>query len=164
MASRYKGPLKAFRIARVKFPIFDGAGAALGGARWNTTGQRVIYAADSYAGALLEILVHSNLGRVPRGFSWIEIHIPARVAVEEITASALPGWDESDCSVSQEFGSRWFTEMRTAVLLVPSVAASAMGRNVLINQNHPQFRFMSASRPRAVAWDRRLFRRAPATR
>jgi RES domain-containing protein len=164
MASRYKGPLKAFRIARAKFPIFDGAGAALAGARWSTKGQRVIYAADSYAGALLEILVHSNLGRVPRGFSWIEIRIPARVAIEEITAGDLPGWDERDCAVSQKFGSRWFVEMRSAVLVVPSVPASAMGRNILINQNHPQFRFISASRPRSVIWDQRLFRRGPGTK
>jgi RES domain-containing protein len=79
MASRYKGPLQAFRIARAKFSLFDGTGAAIGGARWNTKGQRVIYAAESYATALLEILVHSNLGRVPRGFGFIEIHVPAEV-------------------------------------------------------------------------------------
>jgi RES domain-containing protein len=159
MASRYKGPLQAFRIAQAKFPLFDGTGAALGGARWNVKGQRVIYAAESYAGALLEILVHSNLGRVPRGFASIEIHIPAEVDIEEIIASDLPKWDSPDCTASQSFGSGWYSEMRSAVLVVPSVAGSGMGRNILLNQDHPQFHLVSASVPRPVKWDPRLFGR-----
>jgi len=37
----------------------------LHGARWNSPGRRVIYASETYAGALLEILVHAS-GSVPR--------------------------------------------------------------------------------------------------
>ncbi|MGB2641966.1 MAG: RES domain-containing protein [Candidatus Acidiferrum sp.] len=161
MASRYKGPLKAFRIAQASFPLFDGTGAALSGARWNAKGQRVIYAAESYATALLEILVHSNLGRVPARFAFIEIHIPAEVEIEEITPEDLPRWDALDCRESPSFGSRWYTEMRSAVLVVPSVAATARERNVLINQEHPQFPSITASVPRPMHWDPRLFRRQP---
>lgn len=159
MASQYKGPLRAFRIARAKFPLFDGTGAAIAGARWSVKGQRVIYAALSYEGALLEILVHSNLGRVPRGFASIEIHIPAEVDIEEVTPNDLPEWDAPNCAASQTFGSRWYKEMRSAVLVVPSVAGSGVGRNVLLNQEHPQFHLLSASRPQPVKWDKRLFRR-----
>ena len=159
MASRYKGPLRAFRIARGKFPLFDGSGAAIAGARWNIKRQRVIYAAESYASALLEILVHSNLARVPRGFAFIEIHIPDEIDIEEITASDLPKWDASDCVASQSFGSRWYSEMRSAVLVVPSLAAGGHQRNILINQDHPQFHLLSTSPPKPVKWDRRLFRR-----
>jgi len=162
MASRYKGPLQAFRIARAKFPLFDGAGAAIAGARWNVIGQRVIYAAESYATALLEILVHSNLARVPRGFAFIEIHITNEIDIEEITASDLPKWDASDCVASRSYGSRWYIEMRSAVLVVPSLAASGRQRNILINQDHPQFQLLSASPPKHVKWDRRLFRRQTA--
>jgi RES domain-containing protein len=164
MASRYKGPLRAFRIARAKFPLFDGTGAATVGARWNLKGQRVIYGADSYASALLEILVHSNLGHVPRGFASSEIHIPAQVDIEEITAGDLPGWDTSDGSVSQSFGSRWYTEMRTPVLVVPAVPSNGMGRNILINQDHSDFALISASPARPVKWDGRLFRRRRAAK
>ena len=159
MASQYKGPLQAFRIARAKFPLFDGTGAAIGGAHWNTKGQRVIYAAESFATALLETLVHSNLARVPRGFAFIEIHIPSEIEIEEITASDLPKWDVSDCLASQSFGSRWYSEMRSAVLVVPSLAASGRQRNILVNQDHPQFPLLSASPPKPVKWDRLLFRR-----
>jgi RES domain-containing protein len=157
MASRYKGPLEAFRIGRARFPLFDGIGAALGGARWNVKGQRVIYAADSYAGALLEVLVHSNVGRVPRGFAFIEIHIPSAVDIEEIVPTDLPKWEAPDFAASQSFGSDWYNEKRTAILVVPSVPGNGMGRNVLVNQEHPQFHLLSASPPRPVKWDRRLF-------
>jgi RES domain-containing protein len=159
MASRYKGPLRAFRIARAKFPLFDGTGAALGSARWNVKGQRVIYAAESYALALLEVLVHSNLGRVPRGFASIEIQIPADIDIEEITGDDLPKWDAPDFLASQSFGGRWYQEMRSPVLVVPSLVAGGFGRNILINQDHPQFHLLSASSPHPVKWDRRLFRR-----
>jgi RES domain-containing protein len=159
MASRYKGPLRAFRIARAKFPIFDGTGAAVAGARWNVKGQRVIYAAESYGGALLEILVHSNLGRVSRGFASIEIHIPAEVDIEEIAPNGLPKWDAQDCVASELFGGRWYKEMRTAVLVVPSVSGGGIGRNILVNQDHTQFHLVSASPAQPVKWDPRLFRR-----
>jgi RES domain-containing protein len=158
MASRYKGPLRAFRIGRAKFALFDGAGAALSGARWNSKGERVIYAADSYAGALLEVLVHANLGRVPRGFVCIEIHVPREVEIEEITAKDLPKWDAADYAPSQAFGSQWYRERRTAVLVVPSVPGNGKARNVLINQEHPDFKKIKASSPAPVNWDPRLFR------
>ncbi len=51
----------AFRIADKRFPIFDGTGARLVGGRWNSPGKAVIYAAETFAGAVLEVLVHSNL-------------------------------------------------------------------------------------------------------
>jgi RES domain-containing protein len=96
---------------------------------------------------------------VPRGFASIEIHVPAEVDIEEVTARDLPKWDAPDCMASQSFGSRWYVEMRSAVLVVPSVPGSGMGRNILLNQDHPQFHLLSASAPRPVKWDRRLFHR-----
>jgi RES domain-containing protein len=131
----------------------------MAGGRWNLKGLRVIYASESYGGALVEILVHGNLGRVPRGFASIEIHIPAEVDIEEITSKDLPNWDAQDCLASQSYGSRWYEKMRTAVLVVPSVPGGGIGRNVLLNQDHPKFHLLTASSPQAVKWDRRLFHR-----
>ena len=45
------------------------------GGRWNSPGRRVIYAAESYAGAMLEVLVNANIGRMPKHHGWIEILI-----------------------------------------------------------------------------------------
>lgn len=150
-------PLEVTRIGRAIHPLFDGAGAALHGARWNRKGQFVIYGSTSYAGALLEILVHSNLGRVPKGFASIRIHIPASVLIEELRPEDFPGWDAPDGDVSSAWGSQWYEEMRSAVLLVPSVPSGGIERNVLIHQRHPDFHLITASEPIPVRWDKRLF-------
>jgi RES domain-containing protein len=157
MASRRSGPLRAFRIADMRHTIFDGSGAMLHGARWNSPGRRVIYAAETYAGALLEILVHTN-GSVPRSQGYVQIEIPAGMAVEEITQDDVPRWDSPSFEAAREFGDRWYDERRTPVLMVPSVA-TLVERNVLINQEHPAFSLLRASEPLPVRWDARLWKR-----
>src|SRR6266545_8016268 len=120
MASRRSGPLRAFRIADMRHPIFDGTGAMLHGARWNSPGRRVIYAAETYAGALLEILVHAS-GSIPKGQGYVEIEIPAGLPIEEIAADDVPHWDSKSFESARAFGNRWYDERRTPALLVPSV-------------------------------------------
>ena len=137
--------------------MFDGTGSAITGARWTSMGRRVIYAAETYAGALLEILVHFNLGKTLRRDSWIEINVPASVLTEEIQAEDVPGWDAADRIVSRRFGDRWYRERRTPVLLVPSLVTHGIERNILLNQDHPGFAAISATAPREVDWDERLF-------
>ncbi len=127
------------------------------GARWTSTGRRVIYAAETYAGALLEILVHATIGRLTRSDSWIEITVPSSVLIEEIRSEDVPGWDAADRLASRKFGDRWYRERRTAVLLVPSLVTGGIERNILLNQDHPEFPAISATTPRDVTWDSRLF-------
>ena len=157
MASRRSGPLRAFRIADMRHAIFDGSGAMLHGARWNSPGRRVIYAAETYAGALLEILVHA-CGSVPCSQGYVEIEIPSGLSIEEITQDDLPRWDAPSFEAGQAFGDRWYDERRTPVLIVPSVV-TLVERNVLINQEHPEFSLVRASQPVAVRWDARLWKR-----
>ena len=155
MASRHSGPLRAFRIADMRYPIFDGTGAMLYGARWNSPGRRVIYAAETYAGALLEILVHAS-GAVPRSQGYVEIEIPARLSIEEVTPADVPRWDSRSYRAARAFGDRWYDEQRTPVLMVPSLV-TRVERNVLISQEHPDFRRIRATRPLPVRWDARLW-------
>lgn len=156
MASRRSGSLRAFRIADTRHPIFDGTGAMLHGARWNSPGRRIIYAAETYAGALLEILVHAS-GRLPPGLAYVEVEVPGSLAIEEVAAARLRGWDAPSYENSRAFGDRWYDEGRAPVLLVPSVV-TRIERNVLINQAHPDFAKIRASKPQAVRWDARLWR------
>jgi len=151
-------PRRAWRIADRRHNLFDGGGARLLGGRWNSPGRAVIYAAQSYAGALLEILVHAAIGRVPETMAWIEILIPYTVGAETIALDALPRWDAEDQRASRGFGDAWLTSGRSAVLLVPSLVTGGVEQNVLINPAHPDFAAITASRPAAVRWDRRLFR------
>ena len=157
MASLLDRPLRAYRIADRRRKIFDGHGASLLGGRWNSPGRRVIYAAETYAGAMLEVLVHANIGRVPKTHSWIEILIRKGVRVEEVYPADIPGWDSPDQRASRRYGDRWYDEGRTAVLLVPSLVARPEG-NIAINQDHPEFSRIRVSAPKPVIWDERLFR------
>ncbi len=148
-----------FRVADRRFPIFDGTGALLVGGRWNSPGRPVIHAAETFAGALLEILVHSNLGRVPKTHAAIEISIPDKVSVEILDVVRLSKWEAEDQIASRSFGDEWLSARRSAVLMVPSTVIRGHERNILINPLHPDFSFILAGAPVDVQWDKRLFQR-----
>jgi RES domain-containing protein len=151
--------MRAFRIADGRFPIFDGTGARLAGGRWNTPGRSVIYAVETFAGAMLEILVHTNLYRLPQNYSYVEVRVPETVGGERVSASDLPNWESADQAVTRSLGDRWLAEARSAVLIVPSVVTRGIEANVLLNPLHPDFCKIEASQPRPVHWDIRLFAR-----
>ena len=149
----------AYRIADARHPIFDATGAMLHGGRWNSRGLRVIYAAETYAGALLEVLVHSNLSQPPKNHKVIRIHTPGTVVMETLSPTELPDWYAEDMRTSRAFGDRWLRENRTAILRVPSVSTTGRESNLLFNPLHPQFALIKAGEPEPVDWDARLFRR-----
>lgn len=157
MKTPSKGPLIAFRIGDRRYPLFDGMGAALYGARWNSQGVHVIYAALSYAGALLEKLAQSGrVGCIPTTHQSIKIQIPSSVDVEEVTPDEVPNWNAPTLIASKAYGDAWLQEKRTVVLIVPSILA-AEEKNVLFNPAHPDFPLITASEPEDVVWDPRLF-------
>jgi RES domain-containing protein len=157
MVSRRKGPLTAYRIADKRHPIFDGTGASLLGARWNSPGGRVIYGACSYAGAMLEKLAQSGrLGEIPKTHQSLKIIIPESVEIEEILSEDVPGWNLPDLVESRRYGDRWLQEKRAAVLVVPAIIATEE-KNILINPEHPDFSLITTSEPQEVIWDPRLF-------
>ncbi len=147
-----------FRIADRRHPIFDGTGARLVGGRWNSPGRPVIYAAETFSGALLEMLVHSNLNRLPRDHAFVRIIIPDDVSLERVDENDVPGWQDEDKAASQSFGDNWLAEQRSAVLLVPSLVTEGIEHNILIDPMHPDFSKIHASVPQDVSWDERLFR------
>jgi len=147
----------AWRITKTRHPPFDGTGARLTGARWNSPGRPVIYAADSFAGAIVEILAHAAHPRtLPGPHHAVRIEVPEDVA-EVLDPAALPGWDERGAPVALAFGDHWLGEARSAALVVPSVPSRPIGRNVLINPDHPEARRIVVSDPFPVPWDERLF-------
>lgn len=149
--------LTAYRIADDRFPLLDGGGAFRLGGRWNSKGRYVIYAGIGFATAMLEKLVHTNIGRIPTGQQVAAITIPAHVKVEVLDPDLLPGWDRADLLAARAFGDAWYDSRRTAVLLVPSLPAMGLEHNALINQLHPEFAYIRAEQPQPVRWDARLF-------
>jgi len=147
----------AWRISKTRHPPYDGTGAQLRGARWNSPGRGVIYAADSYAGSILEVLAHALRPRtLPGAHHAVRIEIPDSL-VETLDAASLSGWDARGSPEALAFGDHWLDEQRTAVLVVPALPCRPVGQNVLINPAHPDARRIAVSTPFAVPWDERLF-------
>lgn len=146
----------AYRIgaANNKYPLFDGTGSTFFPGRWNTSRCRVIYAAEHYSTALLEKLVHSNTGKIPKNQQWIKITIPVGISYETVTTDSLTNWKDSN--ITQEFGDSWLKEKRSCILYVPSIIAP-VDNNILINEFHPQFPKLTTSINKPVIWDKRLF-------
>jgi RES domain-containing protein len=120
-------------------------------------GHPVIYGADSFAGAILELLAHATRPRtLPGPHHAVRIEIPDN-AIETLSAEQLPGWSLKGSPAARAFGDRWLTEARTPVLLAPAVPSQPIGQTVLINPAHPRTGEIVVSRPFVVPWDERLF-------
>lgn len=148
----------AYRIADGRHPIFDATGAMVHGGRWNSIGLPVIYASETYAAALLEVLVHANLSQPPKNHRVVQIDIPEEIKVETVAIERIEGWDAADMIASRAFGDKWIESKRTAVLRVPSVITRGRDSNLVINPAHPQFPFITWGPAEPVYWDARLFR------
>ncbi|MEE8445757.1 MAG: RES domain-containing protein [Alphaproteobacteria bacterium] len=150
--------MQAFRIADGRYPVFDGSGAEMRGGRWNSPGRKIVYAAERYSTAMLELLTRTRIGKVPKHHVWIRIDIPDDISTDQVPPEQIPGWDASGQGEAKAHGDAWYDSMRSAILFVPSVVARPE-RNLLINQLHPEFPRITASAPEPVIWDERLFRR-----
>ena len=149
--------MKLFRIADTRHAVWSGKGAMLVGGRFNSPGRPVIYAALTFAGAMLEVLVHARIGKVPKTHGWVEATVPDDLLVERHTAEMLPaGWDATALQIARQFGDAWLTESRSALLVVPSVVTHAEF-NVLVNPMHPDAARIVVADPQPVVWDERLF-------
>jgi RES domain-containing protein len=150
--------LVAYRIGSSAYPLLDGAGAAASdAARWNSRGRYIIYAAEHYATALLEKAAQLSSLKMPRTLVYTRIDVPAATSSEELEPDDLPGWDSTNKSESQHFGDLWYDQKRTLLLLVPSLVASGLERNLLINQRHPEFVRVTASLPEPLRCHPNLF-------
>jgi RES domain-containing protein len=149
--------MRIFRIADNRHPVWDGTGAAIVGGRWNSPGRPVIYGSLSYSCAMLEILAHANIGRIPTTHVYVIAEAPDSVSVETHDADSLPaGWDLEDSTVARAFSDQWLRETRAAILVVPSVIAR-LDANALVNPHHPDTQKLIVSPPEPIIWDKRLF-------
>lgn len=151
-------PFRCYRVADGRFPLLDGAGAARIGGRWNSPGQRVVYASLSYANALLEILAHRSRAQLPPGYVWLTLDVPAGVKVAVADPTRIPGWDAPDEVAARVAGNAWLDAGQTVALMVPAKPAAPHEWNAVFNPAHPEFARVAVGAPELVAWDRRLWR------
>lgn len=147
----------AWRTCKQRYDPYDASGAALWRGRWNSPGHAVIYAADSFAGSILEILVHTLRPRtLPGPHHAVSIEIPDEM-VETLDEDRLPGWHQRESDEARSYGDRWLEEARSVVLSVPALPCRPIGRILLINAAHAEAGGVARGAPFAVPWDERLF-------
>ena len=152
--------MQIFRIGDSRHSLWDGTGAAMVGGRWNSPGRHAIYGSLSYACSMLEILVHANIGRIPTTHGYVVADVADDMRIERHDSQTLPlGWDSDDFSIARRFGDQWLDELRSAVLIVPSVVAK-LEFNAVVNPRHPAAAQFVVSAAQNVIWDQRLFGRA----
>lgn len=130
-------------------------------ARWNSTGQRIVYTGGSLALSCLEILVHKNGASLTSGdFSVSIISIDDSLMINEITSEELQNltdqWHQIDnYPVTQNIGNKWLRDGKTAILKVPS-AIIDLEYNYLINPDHPDFSKIEIASISKFTFDPRL--------
>jgi RES domain-containing protein len=146
-----------YRLAKRRYPVYDGSGAALEGARWNSPGRVLIYASEHYSTAILEKLAHAGRTRLPGAHHAAAIHIPDDLPWEFFDAAAYPQWSEEDSAVARSYGDEWHESGRTAILVVPSLPGQPIERNFIINPAHADAARIRVGPSFQVLWDGRLF-------
>ena len=80
------------------FADLKGVGGLRAPGRWHTTGRPVVYLAEHPAGALLETLVHQEIGSaadLPDTYRLLRVEVGERVKIAELGEGALPeDWRE----------------------------------------------------------------------
>lgn len=148
--------MRLWRIGSGLYPVWSSEGARLKGGRWNHPGTPAIYASASFALAALEVLVHGNIGRVPRNSRYVRIDLPEDAPVDRIDAVDVPGWEAQPPVASCAVGDRWLRAGGALALLVPSVVTHGLDSNALINPQHAAFSRIVVSEEQPVQWDGRL--------
>ncbi len=150
--------MRLYRIADRRYGPENGEGARRFGGRWNSPGRAVIYACTSYAGAMLEKLVHTGR-KIPKHQVCVTFEFPDDLRTAELSSDDMSGWDSPSAEVSRRLGDAWLQEARCATLLVPSVVFD-VERNALINPAHADHGAIRVVEVAPVRWDDRLFPRS----
>jgi RES domain-containing protein len=130
-------------------------------ARWNSSGQNVIYTGGSLALSCLEILAHKTGTSLSSGdFSVAIIRIDDSLLIEQINSDDLQvrsiEWYKIDqYPLTQEIGGKWLRDGRSAILKVPS-AIIDQEYSYLINPAHPDFSKVEIAKVSKFTFDPRL--------
>lgn len=149
---------RVYRIVSSRYPPFDGGGAYRWGSRWVSPGRYVVHAAETFALAVLENLVHWQTATLPRDLVCVRAMIPSEVAQERAGAVDPASLTSDDYLTTRRIGDAWYRRRETAVLWVPSVV-SPYEANVLFNQRHADFSRIVVEEPVSAHLDARLPRR-----
>jgi len=138
----------------------SGLGGLRAAARWHHAGRPIVYAASSPASALLEVLVHLEIGEpvyLPSAYKLLQIDVPDTLAVSEFDEADLQSDWREQTRVTRSIGDVWLREAKTALLTVPS-AIVPHTLNYLINPTHPDIGQVKITSFGSYPFDFRLFK------
>ena len=115
-----------------------GEGGLRFSARWHTAGRRIVYLAESPAGAMIELLVHLELDEAdwPRSYHLLQVEYPADLRVETLKATPAKNWKRS-LAATRKVGDAWLRSGRSSLARVPSAILPETW-NVLLNPEHAE--------------------------
>ena len=125
--------------------------------RWNGTGRKVIYCAESIALAFLENMIRRQGVGFNQDFKTVILQIPEELKIQKIHLRDLAvGWRKfSDYSKCQPIGNGWFDDGIYPILKVPS-AVLPESFNYVINATHPETRKIRIIRVTDLIPDERI--------
>jgi RES domain-containing protein len=125
--------------------------------RWASAGKMVIYAAQSIELAFLESMIRRQGVGFNRDFVTVVINLPGDQQIEEVkTGDLKDGWrDFRDYRACQFIGNKWYDDLRTPILKVPS-AILPQSHNYVLHTLHPEFRKVSMVSVDALVPDERI--------
>ena len=150
--------ITAWRLCSAKraAAAFDGRGAERYPGRWNLTGVRVAYAAESRSLAALETLVNAGEREVLTAADWVAIPVEFDRAQVYVPARFPSDWRLVPAPEStRKLGSDWAARKELPVMRVPS--AVTLGEfNYVLNPLHPDFGTLRIGKPEPFKFDTRV--------
>ena len=128
--------MKLWRISN--HADLKGIGGLKSKGRWHNRGAPIVYLSDSPALAMLEVLVHFDLGfnEIPDNYQLLEVEYHQRKGVSRLKESSLAfGWQVEE-DVTREIGDEWLRGSSSVLLRGPS-ALVPHSFNYLFNPKHP---------------------------
>ena len=142
--------------AKYRDTAFSGDGARLYGGRWSPPGIAVVYAAESRALAVVEILANVDDAEVLFDVAWVVVSAEIPAGMIESPTRLPDSWRQFPHPVeTQTLGSEWARAGKFAALRVPSAVVPGEF-NYLLNPAHADFKRVKIGSPESFAFDPRL--------
>lgn len=137
---------------------FDGEGARQYGGRWNSPGTSVVYASETRALCLLEVLAGLRSVKPIDAYVLIPVRFHDAMVIGVERNDLAADWRRSPPPpTTQQIGDDWVQRQRSAVLRVPSAIVPEES-NYLLNPAHPDFGRIEIGPPEEILIDSRLLR------
>ncbi|OLL31311.1 hypothetical protein BTH42_12465 [Burkholderia sp. SRS-W-2-2016] len=137
-----------------------GIGGLRAPGRWHFAGRPVVYLAEHPAVALLETLVHQEIGnpaRLPDKYQLLRIEVPDGTMLAEIADGEIPENWRDDLPWTRNAGTEWLNGGSSVLLKVPS-AILPCAFNYLMNPAHPDASLLKIGTAIDVRHDPRIMK------